>query len=479
MKLDHALGFDESSSLPGLNRQATNCYPKHFNREVGGQPVLDKQLHGTPGAHQLATTGTDPNRGSTTTASVGYFVNGQSLFRLNSDFTTSNLGTVVGSGQVSMSDNGAQVLIIVPGNTGYIYDVRTQVFGEITDPDFFVNGIPQHGDFIDSRFMVSTDTKKWIISDINDGTSWNPLFFGSAEANPDPIVAPLNFNNEAYITGTETIQNFSKIGGTDFPYEATGLVISKGVFAPLSLELASNTFMWIGGGKDDDPSIWQLVGTQPVKVSNTGVDLKLIALSQTELSQVTSFSYAKDGSFFVGWNLPNEAIVYEQTSNTWHLRRSEVADVAGNVQTVGWRAINLITVYDKLVCFDRVDGRVGELSNDFFDEYGADILREFDVEPQRTDGVMMVPRIKATVEAGVGDTSTPNPLIRMKLSRDGKAFGGERQRKMGSTGETLTKPIWRRNGWFRDYFQARFLFSEQVKFVVIRVDAVEGLGAVT
>lgn len=474
MRLAHAEGFDISDSLAGLNRQSTNCYPKHFQivDPLSGEPATDKQLYATPGLHLLNNDQlgdiSKANRGSTKTADVPYFVNGTTFYRLNADFSITEFASppIKGNGQVSMSDNGKQVLIISPSaGEGYIFDVDANTLSLITDLDFQANGKPQHGIYVNSFFAVTTDTKRWIISAINDGTSWDVFQFGTAESDPDAIVAPVNFKDQVYILGTETVegQSFSP-SGTKFPYVQNNFILDKGLFAPFSVEKSSNTFMFIGGAKGEQPAIWGLQGTSLVKISNTGVDLKLGALTAAEIGQVTSFTYMEDSSFFIGWRLPNETIVYETTTAKWHLRRS--IDLGLDI---GWRAINLITAYNKLICFDAIDGRVGEISNDFFDEYGEDIHREFDIQPIRLGQSFAIPRVEAQIEAGVGGQT--DPILRVQTSRDGQKFGPDRQLLMGKIGERLKRLVARRLGHYPQYCALRFRCSEQVKFVIIRIEA--------
>ena len=58
-------------------------------------------------------------------------------------------------------------------------------FLPITDAGFKANGVPEQVVFIDSFFLVTTDSKKFIRSDANNGLSWNALNFFTAEADPD------------------------------------------------------------------------------------------------------------------------------------------------------------------------------------------------------------------------------------------------------------------------------------------------------
>jgi len=462
-------GFNRHPSLTSLNTECINAYPKieQIDAETSIHSVL-----GTPGLVQLATTGgaTEKNRGRWRVGVTPYTVNGTTLYRVNADFTTTSLGTVTGSRKVSMRDNGIQLMILVPGGNGYIFNQDTAVFAQITDSDFTANGAPQYLEFIDSFFMVTTDTKKFIISAANDGTSWNALDFGVAESDPDVIIAPVNFKNEVYILGSETVEGQDNVGGSDFPFVRSGLFLDKGLFAPLSLIKSSSTFSFIGGGRDEAPAIWQFNGGDLIKISNTGIDLLLQDLDDSELTEVVGYSYSQDGSTFLCWDLPNEAICYE--SPRWHLRRSDVTDGAGNVITTGWRATLLQTAYSKLLAYDREDGRIGEVLTTVFDEYGMQIKREVDTR-EFTNGqaVFSVPRFEVGIEAGVGDNTTTDPQIRMKKSDNAKIFRVERNRSMGAQGKLNKRAVWKKNGRFRQRAQFKILMSDPVKFAINSVDA--------
>lgn len=86
-------GFYVSDSLPISAQECTNWYVN----VVQSQGLAQETLFGTPGIDLLASTGTTQsvNRGSHVLDGVPYFVNGSSLYRLNSDNTTTAIGTIL------------------------------------------------------------------------------------------------------------------------------------------------------------------------------------------------------------------------------------------------------------------------------------------------------------------------------------------------------------------------------------------------
>jgi hypothetical protein len=191
-----------------------------------------------------------------------------------------------------MADNGTQMLVLVPGGNGFIYNHVTDTFAQITDPDFTANGNPQQVVYIDGYFCLTTDSKKFIVSALNDGLSYNALDFGTAESDPDEIVAPIVFKNQLFIGGSQTIEAFQNIGGADFPFQRTGLFLSKGISSPFSIQSIQDTFVFVGAGANESPAIWAFAGNEVQKISTTAIDKELSALTDAQISEIYSWAYA-------------------------------------------------------------------------------------------------------------------------------------------------------------------------------------------
>lgn len=460
-----ANGFYVSESLPVSAQECVNLYPV-----INPAPAMSQEiLVGTSGLKQIATTGIirQISRGSTEMNGVFYTVNGDKLYRMNSDLTVDALGVVSGSGRVSIADNGTQLMILVPNGNGYIYNRSTNTFAQITDVDFTANGAPQYVVFVDSYFLCTTDSKKFIISASNDGTSWNALDFGSAESDPDDIVAPIVYKNQVFIMGTQTGEAFQNIGGADFPFQRNGLFLSKGVYSPFSLITVQDSFMFIGGGVNESPAVWTLSGNSTQKISTPAIENLLQRLTDTERQNIYAWSYAQKGAYFVGFALPNTTIVYDMASQRWHERKSYI-----NSEQQAYRVASITTAYGKVICTDTVDGRIGEIDPDTYTDYGANIVRSVATQPFQNNMMsMFVTSLELTIESGVGNSDVENPMMIMERSRDGKTWDAPRPRSMGKVGEYDRRAIWRRNGRVSRFEVFRFTTSEAVKVVIIQLFA--------
>ena len=93
-------------------------------------------LNRTPGLRLLTTVGTGPIRGLNSFDGNLYVVSGESLYKVDSTYVVTLLGTVSGSSApVSMANNGTQLFVACNGPS-FVYNSSTLVFGAITDSDF-------------------------------------------------------------------------------------------------------------------------------------------------------------------------------------------------------------------------------------------------------------------------------------------------------------------------------------------------------
>ena len=459
-----ANGYYESDSLPISAQQCTNFYPN-----IAQAPALNQEtLFGTPGLTQVANASDISNcRGAHEMNGVPYFVIDGKLYSMSTSYALTDHGQIGGSGRVSMADNGTQLLVLVPGGNGYIYNHVTDTFAQITDADFTANGNPQQVVYIDGYFCLTTDSKKFIVSALNDGLSYNALDFGTAESDPDEIVAPIVFKNQLFIGGSQTIEAFQNIGGADFPFQRTGLFLSKGISSPFSIQSIQDTFVFVGAGANESPAIWALNGNSVAKISTTAIDKELSELTEAQIADIFSWAYAEKGAYFVGFALPGTTLVYDTISKRWHERKSFVDGALG-----AYRVTALVRAYNQLWAGDLVDGRIGQLDQNTYTEYGTEIRRTIVTQPfQNNMQRFSLPELELTVESGVGNSSAIDPKVGLERSTDAKIWDDIKLRSIGKVGEYNRRVIWRRNGSASRFELFRFTISDPVKPVFIQLTA--------
>lgn len=459
-------GFYENQSVPLSHQNCINWIP-----QVVEDAALNQGALLTPQSlTQFGTTGGGVNRGSMTMSGVPYFINGSSLYSMDFEGTPTTIGDISGAGRVSMANNGDKLCIVVPGGNAYVYDGALSL---ITDTDFRPSDTVV---FKDGYFVfTASDGSVFFNSELNDPSNIDPLDFGTAEINPDKIIAAHVNHNELFILGEETIEIFQNIGGTGFPFQRIqGANIQKGCYAKFSPVEFDNTFMFIGGGLNEKAGVWRVASSQSAKkVSTDAVDHAIQKFTKDEIANAFSFTYTINGQFIAAFtfeseNIPSVTFCYNATSQRWFQMQTGVNDNR-------WRVNSVINVYGKLLCGDTYDGRIGYL-NEVYTEYEETIYRERTSQPFIIDGTSQYwPEIELIVESGTGLTSGQgsDPQIRMSFSDDGgRTFSQEQSRAFGKIGEYKKRAIWRRNGRVPFNRVVRVTMTDPVKANILRMDGV-------
>jgi hypothetical protein len=245
------------------------------------------------------------------------------------------------------------------------------------------------------------------------------------------------------------------------------LFLQKGVYAPYSLVSAQDTFVWVGGGENEGPSIWALSGNDTAKISTTPIDNLLQNLTQQQLEGIYAWVYSQNGAYFIGFTLPTTTLVFDMTSKRWHERRSIL-----NGELSRYRVSAICKAYNQILCGDFVDGRIGRIDPLVFTEYGNTIIRRVATQPFVNNmKAIFVPSLELTVESGVGNDAVVDPVITMERSRDGKTWSDPRARSIGKVGEYDRRAIWRRCGRVSRMEVFRFTLTDAVKPVILQLNA--------
>lgn len=476
-------GFYVLDSLPIGHQECVNLIPV-----VQQAPVLsERQLIGTAGIRQIATAGDTEdyiNRGAHVMAGVPYFVQGNTLYSLDrtyvsgdETFTLTEVGlthvAITGTGRVSMADNGTQLMVLDPGGYGFIYNKDTDVLERIITGPFAVgSGVyPQYVVFIDGYFAVNTSTKEWYISNLNNGVTWDTPDFGSAEADPDPITAPVVHNNQIFMLGSETTEGFQNIGGSGFPFQRSNLFLDKGCYSPFSLVSTNQRFFMIGGGTNERAAIWAYEGGSYTRISTNAIDNILNDYTDAVLESVFALAWANRGQYLVSFTFPDRTFIFNTSTGLWNEQKSSIENDVGDLEQTRWRVNSLVTAYGYTIVGDFVDGRIGILDIDQYTEYGNNIIRIFSPQPMANSGnSFRISHMELTMEAGIGN-GVPEPMVSMSISEDLKTFDYERSRKIGAIGKYGQRTIWRKLGRVPRFAIFKFRISDPIKPVVIKLEA--------
>ena len=453
-------GYYLSDSLPLTAQQCINLYP---HQPLTEGSISAGALFRTPGISQLQYIGIGAGRGfhKFQKSEILFQVSGNQLISQTSYNSTPTLiGTISGSGPVSMADNGLVLCIIVPGSTGYFYTIATGILSTITDP-VFVDFQSQQGGVTsvctkDGRFVYTTDLEFFLgsVPATNSGKDFDALDYEDAEVNPDPIVRALEINNELYIFNSETTELYSNIGGSAFPYQRiSGATVDKGLKSRFGVVSFDRSFMFLGNSKYELPAIWMTTSGAAQKVSTTCIDTLLQSYTDTQLKAVRAWTYMQDGHRFAGWTLPDQTIVFDSTASEskgipiWHVRQSSGSR---------WVVNDCVSIYGHVIVNHYIDGRVGDLSRDYPTEYNAAITRTMALPYIFTNSnsfTISSAELQCTSGSGrvISDVTQTgydlNPSVEMFISKTGaRDYTSVGSRNLGADGQYQTRQIWRRLG---------------------------------
>jgi hypothetical protein len=466
-------GFYSSKATPLSSQICVNWY---VNVNEAGA-LNQENLFGSAGI-ELVDAGQplESNRGSHEMAGVPFFVNGNTLYRVVrtvdeaniETLTVESLGTIEGTGRVSMADNGLQLCIVVPAGKAYIFD---GTLNEITDPDF--NGPAETVVFVDGYFVFNKTNSNVIFhSELRDGTNYNALDFGEAESDPDNIVALHVDRNTLYAIGTETIEPFQNVGGTAFVFAPIrGGVISKGLRSRFLVYDNSYGFIFIGKGEEETLAVWWFNGGNVTKISTVPVDELLGQATQEQLEEGFSFYHSIDGAQFWGLTVGNTTLIYDSLASSiagrkiWHERSSRVEGL-----DIQWRASTIVSAYNRLFVGDLFDGRIGVLKSGVRREYGSVIIRKCSTQPF-DGGPYRVSELEPRMVSGSG-TYELDPLLGMSYSDNGgRTFSEMTFRGLGKAGDYKRRTIWRRLGRVPKQRVLMFQFSEDSDPSFLKLEA--------
>ena len=254
-------------SVNAADARMVNLFPEIIP-EAGKEPAF---LQRAPGLRKLATIGNGPIRGLWEYGGFMYVVSGNQVYKVNSSYTATLLGTVANaSGPVSMVDNGTQLFIACNGPS-YIYNATTNVFQQITDGDF--PGAVTVG-YLDGYFVFNEPNSQriWVTS-ILDGLSVDPLDFASAEGSPDGVVGIIVSHRELWVLGTNSVEVWYDAATQGFPLERIqGAFNELGCAAPYSIAKMDNGVFWLGKDARGQGIVYRANGYTGQRISTHAVE---------------------------------------------------------------------------------------------------------------------------------------------------------------------------------------------------------------
>ena len=410
-------------------------------------------------------TGTGIDRGGIVWNGLHYRVMGTKLVTVSATGVVAVLGDVGPGPQVSL-DYSFVNLIIGSGGRMYYWDGATLTL--ITDPDL--------GNVVDclwlSGYTISTDGTYIVVSDIATPTAFDPLKYGSSEANPDPIVALRDFRKELYALNRYTIEVFSNVGGSGFPFAPIdGAQITKGCVGTNAACFIAETLAFMGSGVKEAIAIYIGSGGKALKVSDDEIEKRISAYTEDELALCLLETRKFDNRELLYVHLPRETWVYDITASQqfeepiWYSLHSDAA--AEN----NYRAKNFVFAYNKWYCGDKTTFDIGRMDDTVTTQYGEIVGWRFDTTYLYNASKGAIIHSLELVNTAGNAVAGTNPGVFFSWTKDGRTWSDEIVAGLGQQGDYGARTAWQQAAVMDNYLGLRFRGADTCPSGFARLEA--------
>jgi len=421
------------------------CINWYFEAVESGKGKAPWALYGTPG---LTRTVTLPGAGGvrsmhrSTRDGRPFVVQGNKLFELTSPTSFVERGTVSGKNTRVSMDNTALELAIVDGQQGWILNLDTGVFQQITDPSFFpANTVISTGGFF---LFDHVGTNQIFFSNLLDGLSYTSTDFFSAEGSPDKVIGVHRSHGEVWAFGEDTTQVFVNTGGLSNPFTVLqNAFMETGTVSPYTMVQLDDQTYWVGRNEDGAGTVWRASGYTNNRISTHAV---ATALNKTDMASLTAYGYQEEDHFFYVIQTLSHTWTYDATNGLW-TERGRLTDEGLLVPQRPW--VHMFA-FGKHLVGDQTTGAIYVSDLDVYmndTEPISRIRRAPYWATRRTRSTHSMVEIDMEVGVGLNDgaASAIDPQITLAWSdTHGKEWSNVYRESLGKQGEDLQRVrFWR------------------------------------
>ena len=392
-----------------------------------------------------------------TSIDTAYYVTGGNVYYLASDGTSILVGNILDTPtQVYFKDNGL-VVVLVDGVSGYVIDMASNAFAQITDPNFYgaSNVLLIDTFFIFNRpntnqFYITVSNANYAL--LSTTGAFDPLDIAAKSGFNDPIVGIASAHNELWLIGNLTTEVWIGTGAADFYFQRVqGAYINHGSAAANSIATQDLLVFFIQQNQQGNGLVLQGMGYDVTEISTPRIvkEFKSYAI----LSDAIGFCFQVSDHAFYALVFPtaNKGWLYDLTTKQWC--EWNWTDVNGILNRP--RANCCMFAFGKVLVGDWEKGYILQLDIETFTDYfngEAGPITRIRTFPHLVENNNRISYngFDADIEPGTiaGDE---NPEIFLSWSDDkGVTYGNPVGQSMGLQGEFNTVASWNRLGMARD-----------------------------
>ncbi len=444
--------------------------------ETGKKPTA---LQGTPGLKQeiVIEEGSAEVRYMGVFNGVWYALIGENFYSISSLLIPTFIASInTNIGTVFMALNNGGQIILVDGVDGWIYDIASGDFTEITDDDF--PSQPLGVVYVDDYFLIPDgETNIWYLSAPNDGFSWDVLDTATVRKYPGYVTGVGVVGTRVFFFKVDSTEPWFNQGTADFPFRRdNNLIFNTGCTAPGSIYQMEGYLYWLSTSGSGESTVCMTKGGAPNIISTQAVNNMINNFTHPNDVQAYVYKMAGHQFYVMNWTTDDKTLVFDQT----------IAEVAGiqqawfrmemqpkrfkegqpySAKTRHWGSchvfyndVHYIGDYRKPVIYS--------MSLDYASNADEPIRRErvFRHLTQPTYQYQQVDAFRVDFRQGVGtstNVATIAPQAYLSLSpNDGLSFVDEMPAPLGRIGEFKRRTEWRMLGICEDFVGKIAVYSD-------------------
>jgi len=373
-------------------------------------------------------------------------------------YSMQSVGTLLtNGGTVCIRDNNAGgYAVIVDGPYGYLYNIATQQFTQITDPNF--QGASRVA-YIDGWWIFNKPgTQTFYTNFPQYGTGFNGLYFALKDGASDNLVTIMENKEMLWLIGETTTEIWYDAGGQYFPFQRIeGTLLQCGCKAAQSVSRfgfqGQEGLIWFGRSERGENVIIRTRGFMDEIVSTPAFSAEVSQYPTT--GDAIGYTYQEDTHEFYVLIFPSADTTwcYDGQSGMLHKRLSYDPYAQ---QFHRHRSNAFMNFQGMRIVGDYENGAIYQLTRNAYTDAGWPILakrRAPHIWDRGQRGRVFMASLQLDFTPGVGNPSGmgSNPVANLAISRDGGITFGQRwPAPIGQTGEYRNRCMWRRLGWGRD-----------------------------
>lgn len=321
-------------------------------------------------------------------------------------------------------------------------------------------------------FLTNGDST--FITDLNDPTTISP-FQGSAEVDPDAIVALLKVRNEVHAINRSTIEVYDNTGEGLFPFQRIdGAQITRGAVGTRACCVFLDAVAFVGGQRNEQPAVWIGGNGQSTKLSTVEVERILRTYSEQQLAEIFMETRIGDGHQLLYIHLPDRTLVYDAAASQAFERPVWFCLTSSTVGFGPYRARYFVWAYGRFNVADPLTRRLGYFDREVASHWGELVRWEFStaIVYNESRGAIVQSLELVAVTGAISATVGATQSLATSYSLDGETWSEDKWINGAKSGDRAKRLQWRQQGRLRDRRIQRFRGDSNTRLAVARLEAV-------